>query len=88
MRQLLIKFRADRTQAKVAQKYGVTQQAWSKWEKGIDTPKPHIMKQLEIDSQIPMEELFFDVFNNHKLLNDINHHEEEPRCTVESKLAG
>lgn len=84
MRQHLIKFRADRTQTEVAKKYGVTQQAWSKWEKGIDAPKPHIMKQLEIDTQIPMEELFFDVFNNYKLLNGVNHREEESHSKVNS----
>lgn len=69
MRKKLIKFRGNRTQSEVAEKYGVTQQAWSKWERGIDTPKHPIMMQLEIDSGVPMEELFFDVFNNHKLLS-------------------
>jgi hypothetical protein len=53
----------------MGKKYGVTQQAWQKWENGKLTPKPLIMKQLEIDSGIPMEELFPDVFNNHRLLN-------------------
>jgi hypothetical protein len=28
------------------------------------------MKKLEFDSGIPMEELFFDVFNNQKLRKD------------------
>ncbi len=68
MRLAIVEYRGSRTQAEMADKYGVTQQAWSKWERGIDTPKPHIMKQMEIDSGKPMEELFFDVFNNLELL--------------------
>lgn len=64
----LVKYRGERTQSEMARIYGVSQQAWSKWERGIDTPKPHIMKQIAIDSGIQMEVLFFDVFNNSKLL--------------------
>lgn len=64
MRYKLIAFRGERSQVEMADIYGVSQQAWSKWERGIDTPKPYLMKQIEIDSSIPMEELFFDAFNN------------------------
>ena len=67
-REKLITFRGDRSQADMAAIYGVTQQAWNRWELGSATPRPHIMKRLEVDSGIPMEELFFDAFNSQKLL--------------------
>ena len=70
MREKLIKFRGNRSQAEMAERYGVKQQSWSQWERGESSPKPVIMKQIEMDSGIPMEELFFDVFNKYKLLND------------------
>lgn len=64
MRQKLIEYRGNRTQTEMARMYGVSQQAWSKWERGVDAPKPYIMKMIAEDAGIPMEELFFDVFNN------------------------
>lgn len=69
-REKLIAFRGNRTQAEMAAMYGVTQQAWGQWEKGSKTPVVVTMKRLEVDSGVPMEELFFDVFNNQKLLKD------------------
>ncbi len=51
----------------MAKLYGVTQQAWSKWENGESTPSLAVMKQIEKDSGISMEILFADVFNNCKL---------------------
>ena len=68
MREELIKFRGDKSQEEMAKRYGVTQQAWSQWEKGTLKPGVVMMKRLEIDSGIPMERLFFDVFNNAELL--------------------
>ena len=65
-RKKIIEFRGKRTQSEMAKAYGVTQQAWSMWENGENLPTVTIMKRLEIDSGIPMEELFFDVFNNSK----------------------
>lgn len=62
MRIWLIKYRGNRTQKEMATRYGVSQQAWSKWEKGKSTPSRPIMKQLEIDSGIPMEIMFSDAF--------------------------
>lgn len=67
-RELLIRFRGDKTQNKIAQEYGVTQQEWSYWETGKQNPNTVMMRQLEKDSGIPMEDLFPDVFNNSKLL--------------------
>lgn len=69
MRYKLIEYRGTRSQLEMGSIYGVTQQAWSKWERGIDAPKPHIMKKIAADSGMPMEVIFFDVFNNQKLLN-------------------
>lgn len=63
MRKLLIKFRGSRSQKEMAKNYNVTQQAWNGWEQGLFAPKPKIMKQIENDSGIPMEKIFFDVFN-------------------------
>lgn len=66
-REKLIAFRGKRSQADMATVYGVSQQAWSMWEMGTLKPKVVTMKRLEMDSGIPMEELFFDVFNKNIL---------------------
>ena len=63
-REKLIEYRGKRSQADIAITYGVTQQAWNCWELGTKTLRPYLMKKLEVDSGIPMEELFADVFNN------------------------
>lgn len=70
MRDKLIEYRGNRTQAYMAKKYGVTQQAWNRWEKGDCKPNVVIMRQIEIDSGTPMEVLFFDVFDNKTLSNN------------------
>jgi transcriptional regulator with XRE-family HTH domain len=62
-RPALIKYRGKRTQAEMASQYGVSQQLWSCWEKGISAPTLPIIKQLEADSGVPMEKLFFDLFD-------------------------
>ena len=59
----LIKYRGDKSQADMAKQYKVSQQAWSSWENGDKKPDVATMKQIERDSGIPMETLFFDVFN-------------------------
>lgn len=63
MRNKLIAFRGDRNQSEMAKIYGVTQQTWSNWERGILKPNLVTMKQIEKDSGIPMEVIFFDAFN-------------------------
>ena len=68
MREKLAEYRGDRSQSEMAKMYGVTQQAWSLWETGTQKPDVIIMKRLEIDSGVPMEQLFPDVFNNLSLL--------------------
>ncbi|MGM9571246.1 MAG: helix-turn-helix transcriptional regulator [bacterium] len=68
MRDKLIHFRGKRSQLEMAALYNVSQQAWSKWENGTACPSPATMLLLEKDSGIPMEELFFDSFNNLKKL--------------------
>lgn len=62
-RERLIEYRGGRTQVEMAARYGVSQQAWQKWESGEITPTVDKMKRLEDDSGIPMEVLFFDAFN-------------------------
>lgn len=69
-RDLLISFRGNISQAEIAGKYNVTQQTWCNWERGSSTPNTVIMKRLEIDSGIPMEKLFADVFNKTNLLDN------------------
>ena len=61
-REQLILFRGTRSQTEMANIYGVTQQAWSMWERGENTPIPAIMKKLEDDIGVPMEQIFPDVF--------------------------
>lgn len=68
MRDKLMKYRGDRSQAEMAKKYHVSQQLWSKWERGIGTPSPHIMLLLERDSGIKMEDLFFDSFQQQNVV--------------------
>lgn len=68
MRDLLVRFRGNRSQAKMAEKYGVTQQTWSNWERGEGLPRPHIMAKIEKDSGFEMKKIFFDAFNKRKLL--------------------
>jgi DNA-binding XRE family transcriptional regulator len=63
-REKLIDYRGKRSQADMATIYGVSQQAWNRWESGTATPRPHLMKKLEMDIGIPMEIIFADVFNN------------------------
>lgn len=70
MRETLIKARADKSQEEMAQIFGVRQQTYSSWETGRSKPTPFIMKQMEVYFSIPMEELFFDVFNSKTLLNN------------------
>lgn len=62
-REALIAYRGNRSQKEMANMYGVTQQAWSGWENGETKPSVVIMKRLEGESGIPMERLFFDIFN-------------------------
>ncbi|WP_337937017.1 helix-turn-helix transcriptional regulator [Acidaminococcus fermentans] len=66
MDNLLVEFRGKRTQKEMADKYGVSQQSWSFWENGARKPPLNIMLQLEKDSGIPMEKLFYKEFNNKK----------------------
>lgn len=70
-REELIKYRGDRTQEEMGRLYGVKQQTWWTWENGIAKPNLATMKRIEIDSGISMEVLFFDAFNNNKLLNTV-----------------
>ncbi|HWR08028.1 helix-turn-helix transcriptional regulator [Sporomusa sp.] len=68
MRTKLVEFRSGRSQAEMGAQYGVSQQAWSYWERGAKSPSPFIMKRIADDSGVPMEILFCDVFNKDRLL--------------------
>lgn len=70
MRERLIKARGSKSQEEMAKIFGVRQQTYSSWETGRSKPLPSIMKQMEIYFSIPMEELFFDLFNSEMLLDD------------------
>ncbi|WP_286821717.1 helix-turn-helix transcriptional regulator [Mitsuokella sp. UBA4253] len=67
-RETLTGYRGKRSQAEMAKMYGVSQQMWSRWENGENKPSVVVMKKMELDSGIPMEILFFDVFNKKNLL--------------------
>lgn len=67
MRIKLIKFRGERSQEEMARKYGVSQQSWSYWERGVKNPSALMMKRIEEDSGVPMEVLFPDIFKNPKI---------------------
>ncbi len=62
-REALISYRGKRSQEEMGKIYHVSQQVWSRWENGTAKPRVEVMKQLEEDIGIPMEEIFFDVFN-------------------------
>ena len=70
-REEIIKYRGDRTQEEMGRLYGVKQQTWWTWENGISKPNLATMKRIEVDSGISMEVLFFDAFNNKRLLNAV-----------------
>lgn len=63
-RKCLINARGNLSQTEVAGIFGVKQQTYSHWEVGRNAPPPRIMKAMENYFGIPMEELFFDVFNS------------------------
>lgn len=71
VRKKIREYRGDSSQTTMAKKYNVSQQTWSYWELAKRTPSVVMMKRLENDSGIPMEELFHDVFNNHRLETNI-----------------
>ena len=54
--------RGKNSQADMAEKYGVSQQTWSSWEKGRTIPDNEIMLSMENDFNIPMEVIFFGSF--------------------------
>ena len=62
MREKLIAYRGERSQKEMGAMFGVSQQAWCKWEMAIATPRPFLMKRIADDSGIPMEVLFADSF--------------------------
>jgi DNA-binding XRE family transcriptional regulator len=70
MRNKLIEFRGHRTQEEMANIYNVSQQAWSNWENGRDTPRPATMLLISKDAGLSIEALFFDEVNNKELLTD------------------
>lgn len=67
-REVLASYRGDRSQEEMGKLYNVSQQVWSRWENGTAKPRVEIMKQLEEDIGVPMESIFFDVFNTSKAL--------------------
>lgn len=62
MREKLIRYRGERSQEEMAKMYGISQQAWSKYENGTAVPSPSIMLRIEKDSGMKMEDIFFDKF--------------------------
>ena len=61
-RELLIKLRGKKSQAKLAKELGISQQFLSFIEIGKRTPNIKTMKNLEEYFDVPMQQLFPDVF--------------------------
>ena len=57
-REALIEFRGDRSQAEMAEEYGVSQQAWSKYESGKAKPELGLMLRISNEANKPSEEIF------------------------------
>ena len=57
-REMLVKYRGNKSQAELAKRYGVSQQVWSRWENGVCKPPVWTMKKLENDIGAPMEDIF------------------------------
>ena len=57
-REALIEFRGDRSQAEMAEEYGVSQQAWSKYESGKAKPELGLMLRISKEANKPIEEIF------------------------------
>ena len=68
-RKALIRYRCEKTQAEIAKEFGVAQQTWAAWENGKSQPPAYMMKRLENAIGVPMEEIFFDVFNRDNQYN-------------------
>lgn len=60
---LLALLRGTATQKEMAEKYKVSQQGWASWESGRTVPKEDTMLQMERDFDLPMEVIFFEVFD-------------------------
>lgn len=69
-RPILLQYRQKKTQGEIAKEFGVAQQTWASWENGTSQPSARLMKKLEDAIGIPMEEIFFDVFNYDSKSND------------------
>ncbi len=65
---MLVKYRGDRSQQEMADKYNVTQQTWSNWEQGKVNPPVKTMKEISKDSGFSVELLFFAENNKNDLL--------------------
>lgn len=59
MRELLKKYRGNRSQKEMAKMYNVKQQTWCSWENGKSVPRAKILKQLSKDTGFNVNELFF-----------------------------
>lgn len=68
MRELLVKFRGNRSQAEMGKLYGVSQQAWSQYESGENAPRPALMAKIADDAKMDMRDIFFDIFQQDKLV--------------------
>ena len=68
MRTKLIAYRGSRSQDEMAKFYKVTQQSWSNWENGHETPRSKTMLMIARDAGTTIEDLFFDEENKENLL--------------------
>lgn len=78
MRKILIELRGDKPQEKVAKAIGISQQFLSYIESGTRTPSIKTMRKLANYYNMPITELFSDIFLNNSTTN---------RCGKDKKLA-
>ncbi len=67
-----IRINNNLTQKDFAEKYGVSYQAVSKWERGINMPDISLLKEISNDFNINISELLDGKLNTNKLMNNNN----------------
>ena len=68
-RDKLINLRGSRTQDELANELGISQQHYSAIENGTRTPTPKLMFEFEKYFNVPVQELFPDIFLNNSTTN-------------------
>lgn len=65
---LLREYRGARTMQEMAEKYGVTQQSWMRWEYGDAFPRVTKMARLAEDMKVTFNDLYESIANTRKAI--------------------